>query len=446
MIILVIFLSLFLVHQTMFWLWYWQLKEYRRDRLIDGLKNETYLVVIRQFDLFSWYRPKWTARAFLALLSIMLVLGFYCWFFMDYLWLLLLVVPLVVTGTIGFWTPLFNWLRAQTVSKAKAKMQSFKGQVIGITGSYGKSSTKEKIAWVLATKYKVVKTPHNFNSLIGIAQTILKDMKGDEDFFVVEMGAYRRGEIKEMCELVKPRYGIITGLGDQHVSLFGSLENIKKAKMELIEALPGDGFGLVAERDFTLSEAKNIKQTIEGISFVVGKQPYWIGVKGKDKLRNVVGSIKMLTKLGMSTAQIALAFKTMPVDFFHPTLTKVGLNYLLDDSYNASLESVEAAVDYLKVFKGYEKMLVTSGLMELGERSIHDHQELALHFDTIDRIIITNKKNYLEFKSSNSIQLVSNFNTLKKEIVTWMKGKRRVVLFSGRTFAGLLAAVKKEWQ
>ena len=260
------------------------------------------------------------------------------------------------------------------------------------------------------------------------------------------MGAYRRGEIKEMCELVKPRYGIITGLGDQHASLFGGLENIKKAKMELIEALPGDGFGLVAERDFTLSEAKNIKQTIEGISFVVGKQSYWIGVKGKDKLRNVVGSIKMLTKLGMTTTQIAVALKTMPVDFFHPTLTKVGENYLLDDSYNASLESIEAAIDYLKVFKGYEKMLVTSGLMELGERSIHDHQELALHFDTIDRIIITNKKNYLEFKSSDSIQLVSNFNTLKKEIITWMRGKRRVVLFSGRTFAGLLAAVKKEWR
>ena len=444
MIITDVLWPLFFVHQAMFWIWYWQLKEYRRDRLVDGLKNDGRLLLARQFDLFKWYRPKMTMRAAMIVATTIIVLCLFSWFFIDYMWTLLLLVPFFVSGIIGFWTPLFNWLRQRIVDRAKVKMQRFKGKVIGITGSYGKSSTKETIAWVLSAKYKVVKTPHNHNSLIGIAQTILKDMKGDEDYFVVEMGAYRQGEIEEMCKLVRPKYGIITGLGDQHLSLFGSLENIIKAKMELIEALPKDGLGMVADKDFVLNEATHIEPSIEGISFEFDQKPYWIAVKGSDKLRNVIGSIKMLIKLGMKASEIALVLRTMPAEFFSPKLVKLGGNYLLDDSYNASLESIKAGVDYLKVFKGYKKMMVTSGLLELGSRSKLDHKVLADKFRDLDKIIITNKKNYNEMNGSDNMQLITQFDVLKREIVTWMKEEKRVVLFSGRTLTGLLTRVEKE--
>lgn len=395
-------------------------------------------MLVQQFDVRQWWRPKLTARVVIMLAGIVIV-----WPVGLILGIILAPFLVILVGLVV--TPIFEVQKRRMVAKARQKMVKFKGEVIGVTGSYGKSSTKEKIVWVLAGKYKVVKTPRNYNSLMGVAKTILEEIKGDEDFFVVEMGAYKRGEIKEICDLVKPKYGIVTGIGDQHLDLFGSLKNIRLAKMELIEALPKDGFGLVAKGDFRADEAKNIKQEIEGLAFEYLGQKFWLPIKGVDKIRNVMGTIKLTLKLGMNLKEIARRLKTFPPEELHPLLTKFRGNYLLDDSYNISLESALSVLEYMKVFSGYQKMVVTSGLQEIGERSGKDHRAIGGKMGECKVIVVTNIKSYNELKVSCQCQLETNSEEVRKIVVEWLAGEKKLVLFLGRSFSGLIKAIKDDF-
>jgi len=137
--------------------------------------------------------------------------------------------------------PLNDLIKTYYVSKASTKLDHHqKLIVIGVTGSYGKTSTKEILHQILSTKYKVLKTPSSYNTAVGVANVVLKELKNDHEIFIVEMGAYKKGEIKKICELTKPHIGIITGLNEQHLDRFKTIENTLKAKTELIEALPSN--------------------------------------------------------------------------------------------------------------------------------------------------------------------------------------------------------------
>ena len=124
---------------------------------------------------------------------------------------------------------------------ARRKLRASNARVIGITGSYGKTSTKEFVSTLLAARYRVLKTPESYNTALGIARVLLRDLRPDHDYIVVELGAYKPGEIRRLCQLVRPRIGVLTAIGPQHLERFGSIERIAAAKYELIESLPADG-------------------------------------------------------------------------------------------------------------------------------------------------------------------------------------------------------------
>jgi UDP-N-acetylmuramoyl-tripeptide--D-alanyl-D-alanine ligase len=117
--------------------------------------------------------------------------------------------------------------------------------VIGITGSYGKTSVKEFLATILKEKYNILVTPENINTPIGIARLILNNLNQHHEIFIVEMGAYRRGDIKKLCNLVHPQIGILTGINESHLEKFRTIENTIKTKFELIESLPKDGLAII---------------------------------------------------------------------------------------------------------------------------------------------------------------------------------------------------------
>ncbi len=271
--LIVVNFTLFAVifHQILYWHWFWQLKEYRLDRVRASFatKYDWLKAIKEQFDLRRWFRPKLTVR--LAITgAISFLIESLSWLYLNLLYLtlgftasqplilqqiggniiLVAVAPLTIPISLALTSPVFILAKKILVYVAKQKMNHFKGTVIGITGSYGKTSTKELLAFVLSQKHKVAKTERNDNSEIGVAKTVLR-LKGDENFFVVEMGAYKIGEIKQICDTVKPKIGIITGLGDQHLALFGSLDNLRKAKYELVDSLPNNGFRLIAGVDFS---------------------------------------------------------------------------------------------------------------------------------------------------------------------------------------------------
>ena len=124
-----------------------------------------------------------------------------------------------------------------------------KPKVIAITGSYGKTSTKDFLATILSKRYKVLKTPGSFNTPMGICKVIRGELKPEHEIFIVEMGAKEKGNIKELCDLVRPEIGIITAIGPQHLETFKTMESVVSTKYELIESLPVEGIAVLNNDD-----------------------------------------------------------------------------------------------------------------------------------------------------------------------------------------------------
>ncbi len=143
-------------------------------------------------------------------------------------------------------TPLEKAITRWYINDARKIISSRKDLIIiGVTGSYGKTSTKNYLYRMLTEKYNVLVTPGNYNTLLGVVRTIREQLRAQHQVFIVEMGAKQRGDIKEICDLVHPSIGIVTSVGEAHLETFGSIENIQKTKFELIASLPSDGFAVI---------------------------------------------------------------------------------------------------------------------------------------------------------------------------------------------------------
>ena len=147
-----------------------------------------------------------------------------------------LFLPLCVLLAYFITWPIEKLIANVYIKRSMKKLSEFsKLKVIGITGSYGKTSVKNILGTILSEKYRVCPSPASYNTPLGLAKTILSNLSQDDEIFIAEMGAKQVGDIKELCQMVKPGIGIITGLGNQHFLTFGSIENIIKTKSELIE-------------------------------------------------------------------------------------------------------------------------------------------------------------------------------------------------------------------
>ena len=166
-------------------------------------------------------------------------------------WLLIfdILTPAIISAIVLIFQPISVFEKYRLIKKAKNKRKKFSNLlVIGITGSYGKTSTKEFLYTILVEKFgkdKVLKTKEHQNSEVGISNCILKELNETYEIFIVEMGAYNIGGIKLLCNIAQPKIGILTGINEQHMATFGSQENIIKAKFELINSLPEDGLAIL---------------------------------------------------------------------------------------------------------------------------------------------------------------------------------------------------------
>lgn len=434
------------IHQTLFWIYFWQLKEYRLDRFFDALNTRFDILKAfkNQYNLLSWFRPRPTFRALIStILSLFITifiikdLSFFNTIFIT------LLIPLICSFSVLIFHPLFYFLKFIKIKKATNIMSHFTGIVIGITGSYGKSSTKEILATILSSKFKVAKTQKNNNSEIGVAQTVL-NLKNTPDIFIVEMGAYRRGEIKAICNIVKPQIGLITGIGDQHLSLFGSLENLKKAKYELIDSLPQNGFGLVAQKDFDLTDAQDIKSFPDHVEFNYQKYHFSAPLLGQELIRNIIGAIKIAQHLGMSLSEIQSSLSKLNPSDFYPKLITVKPNiFIIDDSYNSSLESFLSALNYLSTWEDYQKVLITPGIIELGSHTQKDHLLIGKKLKFIDSVIITQPQSFLELNQFNNTQLITKTSDIIAKL-KYIKKEKTVFLFKGRAPSIIIKSISHE--
>jgi len=309
---------------VLFWLYLWQLKEYHLGRFIDHFRTakgkklliNTLLIlkiilifIFFAFPVFSFFvlifiylieflktlldllrkrikKPVLTKKTILLISAGLLVEAIFilALLYKDiYAAAFLLLIfdvltPIIISLIVLLFQPLAVLGRNRMIKKAKTKREQFPNLlVIGVTGSYGKTSTKEILYTILAGRFgenKVLKTKEHQNSEVGVSQCILNDLKPEHEIFVCEMASYDRGGIKLLCDITKPKIGILTGINEQHMSTQGSQENIIKTKYELIENLPQDGFAIFNGENFyclELYQKTKIKKVICSINKTLGE-------------------------------------------------------------------------------------------------------------------------------------------------------------------------------
>jgi len=394
----------------------WYVKEYRFDRMLIHLKTKQG----KRLLFLPWRRPPLKPKAcFIFIASALVLLGIYfilplfiIWklFFMD-----ILLFPITAVFVLIAKVP--TWIyHGILIRKAINKLQSHKKMiVIGITGSYGKTSTKEILATILGTKFKTLKTEASKNSPIGIAEVILSKLTPDDEVFIVEMGAYKPGEIREMCKIVKPSIGIVTAINEQHQDLFGSIDATVKAKYELIQGLNDGKIAIFnADNRYTREMAtrakadgnsvilysvhdleSSIRTSSRDITFIMRNKKEQIEVHanliGKHQVENILAAATCALAVSMTLSEIASACLLLkPVAHTMTPISGVNGSLFIDDTFNNNPNAASAAIDYLNTTKG-KKILVFQPMIELGKFSHIRHKEIGAYAKSIcDEIILTN--------------------------------------------------------
>ncbi len=290
-------------------------------------------------------------------------------------------------------------------NKAKNKLASMNTMdVIGVTGSYGKTSTKNILHDILSVKYNVFKTPANYNTPFGLMITINEHLDKYNDYFIAEMGACKKGEIKELCDLVCPKYGILTKVGLAHLETFGSEEAIQHTKFELIESLPSDGVGILNGDDpkqlnYKIKNdceiiwigidnkkvdcyAKDLVLTHKGTKFTAvfpkEDKEYEFETKllGKNNIYNILGGIALGHKLKISIKDLQKAVKRVAPIEHRLSMTKYFDINIIDDAYNSNPDGCKMALEVLNMMPG-KHIIVTPGMIEVGAKEYEVNKEFG---------------------------------------------------------------------
>ena len=285
------------------------------------------------------------------------------------------------------------------VKKAKAKLNASGVKVVGITGSYGKTSTKIILTHILSEKYRVLSTPSSHNTPMGLALSINGNDLKDYDFFIAEMGARHVGDIAELCEFCPPDYAVITGICPQHLETFGTIENVIKAKGEILSS---GAKSFISQDCFALFEAySGGKCCADCVSDVVcgcGGSDFTLNFDGESarahtKLlgRHAVDNIALASSvahgLGMTLEEIVKAIDSLDYVEHRLQLIKSGEVNILDDGYNSNVKGASCALEVLRSFPG-RKIAVTPGLVELGILEEKENYKLGKQLAGLDLVIL----------------------------------------------------------
>lgn len=267
-------------------------------------------------------------------------------------------------------------------------------KVVGVTGSYGKTSTKHYLQRILSEKYETLMTPGSYNTTLGVVRTIREMMKPYCEVFICEMGAKQRGDIREICDLVCPQIGVVTSVGPQHLESFKTIENVRDTKFELVDCLPSDGLAVVND-DFEMSAgrdvanvdcvryaventdnaqyvAEDIKYTPQGTEFTLlgpdFSQKFTTKLVGECNVSNLIAAIVVALKLNVEVEKIQRAVKRIePVEHRLSMKTTPGGITIIDDAFNSNPVGSKMALDVLASFKdAANRIVITPGMIELG--------------------------------------------------------------------------------
>ena len=282
--------------------------------------------------------------------------------------------------------PIEYGIRKHYINDAKKILKNMPNLiVIGVTGSYGKTSVKNFLVKTLSAKYEVLTTPKNYNTTMGVVKTIREELKPIHQIFVCEMGATKIGDIKEICDIVNPKFVVITSIGPQHLESFKTIENIIKTKFELYDSVNKNGgitflnydneYLAKQNRSNTLAyginnekldyNAYNLKSSSQGLSFSINNVDFKTKLIGRHNIVNITGAIAVANYLEIPLDRLVPRVREFKsVEHRLQLISKGNLN-IIDDAYNSNPVSSKSAIDTLSEFDG-TKIIVTPGLIELG--------------------------------------------------------------------------------
>ncbi len=295
--------------------------------------------------------------------------------------------------------------------------------IIGITGSYGKTSTKNYLYRMLTEKYNVLVTPGNYNTLLGVVRTIREQLRPQHQVFIVEMGAKQRGDIKEICDLVHPSIGIVTSVGEAHLETFKSVENIQKTKFELIDSLPASGYGVINFDSKSIKEygyksqcpivsysideptanvrAEQVTYNAAGVSFstTIGGQEgsFRSPLLGQGNVLNLIAGIIVASDLGVGANLIQRAIQQLKPVEHRLSMSHAGGLTILDDAYNSNPTGAKMALDVLRGFtrgESAKRIVITPGFVEMGANQEAANYLLGCQIaSSVDYAVIVNRHN-----------------------------------------------------
>lgn len=331
---------------------------------------------------------------------------------------------------------------------ATAKRNLYKDLiVVGITGSVGKTSTKDMIYSVLSQKYKTLKTEGNFNNDIGLPLTILK--LREHEVAVIEMGMNHKGEISKLTKIAKPQLAVITNVGTAHIGNLGSRENILNAKLEILEGMEKPKIVINNDNDLLHEWKNNLKENIEVHTFGIEnksdcmaenikksennseficninneKIKINVPIGGDVFIINSLCAILVGKNLGLSDKQIQDGIENFELTKKRMEIIKLKNNItLINDSYNASLDSMKASIKYLSELNGKRKIAVLGDLFELGDYSEKIHRKIGEE-------IVKNKIDllYLIGENSKYIKDEALKNGMNKNNIFYFNSKNEII-------------------
>lgn len=310
----------------------------------------------------------------------------------------------------------FVYLHYFNMAKNKLRYMD-RMSVIGVTGSYGKTSSKNILADIMKVKFDVMPTPQNYNTPYGLMLTINNKMDKFLEYFIAEMGACEVGQIKELCDFVHPKYGILTRIGVAHLDSFKTEENIIKTKFELIESLPHDGIGVLNADDpkqvgYSIKNdcrivwvgidndcdyrAFDIKYTYKGMSFKVKidgtDYEFSSSLIGRANIYNILAGIALSYELGMSISDIQRGVRSIKPIEHRLQMKKMGKMNIIDDAYNSNPVGSSMAVEALSLMPG-EKVIVTPGMIELKNKEYDYNYQFGVEISKVcDKVILVGPK------------------------------------------------------
>lgn len=338
----------------------------------------------------------------------------------------LLILPIVMLLANLLNNPLEAAITRWYYNDAKRILQSMPDlKIIGITGSFGKTSTKHYLYRILSEKYNVLMTPGNFNTTLGVVRTIREHLKPHHQVFIVEMGAKQTGDIKEICDLVHPSIGIVTAVGEMHLETFHSVENIRRTKLELIDALPESGYGVVnLDSEYIANKpidhkshlitygvknhdadyrAVNIDYSAAETSLTVDtrgdlREAYTTHLAGRGNILNLLAAVAVADVMGVSIAHQKRAMRQIEqIEHRLSVKRTAGGVTIIDDAYNSNPTGAKMALEVLANFNRPvtgRRIVVTPGFVELGERQAQLNQELGRDIaEAADLAIVVNYTN-----------------------------------------------------